>query len=307
METNKPLTFGPVNSRRFGISLGIDLSPSHKQCNFDCLYCELEKQKTIAIQTDSIDVESYIQEIQIALLKYPETEVLTITANGEPTMYPYLDELVDKLIEIKGDIKLLILSNSSLIGDEKIAKTLNKIDIVKLSLDCATKECFSKLDRIDKSINFQDIVDGIIAFSKTFKKELVIEVLFVDTINNKQDEIDKIYTILKQINPTRVDIGTIDRPPAYDVKAISFEELDSIAHQFIGLNVTVAHRHKIKLSKSLSDDEILNLLDKRPQTIEDLENLLDATSLEIFHNILENNHITVRNQAGVLFYGKPKS
>ncbi len=307
METTQPLTFGPVNSRRFGISLGIDLSPTHKQCNFDCLYCELEKQKTIAVQTDSIGVENYIKEVQAALIKYPETQVLTITANGEPTMYPYLEKLVDRLIKIKGETKLLILSNSSLISNEKIAKTLHKIDIVKLSLDCATKECFSKLDRIDKSINYEDIIEGIITFSKTHTKELVIEVLFVDTINNKQDEIDKIYTILKQINPTRVDIGTIDRPPAYDVKAISFEELDSIAHQFIGLNVTVAHRHKIKLSKSLNEDEILNLLDKRPQTKEDLENLLDEKSLQIFHDLLEIDQITTRNQAGVLFYGKSRS
>lgn len=307
METTQPLTFGPVNSRRFGISLGIDLSPTHKQCNFDCLYCELEKQKTIAVQTDSIGVENYIKEVQAALIKYPETQVLTITANGEPTMYPYIEKLVDRLIKIKGETKLLILSNSSLISNEKIAKTLHKIDIVKLSLDCATKECFSKLDRIDKSINYEDIIEGIITFSKTHTKELVIEVLFVDTINNKQDEIDKIYTILKQINPTRVDIGTIDRPPAYDVKAISFEELDSIAHQFIGLNVTVAHRHKIKLSKSLNEDEILNLLDKRPQTKEDLENLLDEKSLQIFHDLLEIDQITTRNQAGVLFYGKSRS
>ncbi len=307
METNKPLTFGPVNSRRFGISLGIDLSPTHKQCNFDCLYCELEKQKTISTQTNSISVDNYVIAVKESLQKYPETEVLTITANGEPTMYPYLNELVDKLIKIKGDKKLLILSNGSLISNEKVAQTLHKIDIVKLSLDCATKECFTKLDRIDKSINCEDIINGIISFSKTHKKELVIEVLFVDTINNKKSEIDKIYTILKEINPTRVDIGTIDRPPAYDVKAISFEELNSIAHSFLGLNVTVAHRHKIKLSKSLNEVEILNLLEKRPQTQEDLENLLDNDSLEIFHNLLANNHITIRNQAGVQFYGRSKS
>lgn len=306
METNKPLTFGPVNSRRFGISLGIDLSPTHKQCNFDCLYCELEKQKTVPIQTDSIGVDNYIVAVQEALLKYPEIEVITITANGEPTMYPYLDELVDKLESIKKNKKLLILSNSSLISNQKISHTLHKIDIVKLSLDCATKECFAKLDRLDSSINFQDIIDGMIAFSKTFQNELVIEVLFVDTINNKQSEIEKIYTILQQINPTRVDIGTIDRPPAYDVKPISYEELEKIAHTFEGLNVTIAHRHKIKLSKNLNEIEILNLLEKRPQTQEDLENLLDDTSLNTFHNLLENNCVTVRNQAGVLFYGKSK-
>ncbi len=307
METNQPLTFGPVNSRRFGISLGIDLSPSHKQCNFDCLYCELEKQKTISIQTNSVPVEQYIVAIKEALIKYPETEVITITANGEPTMYPFLDQLVDQLNIIKGEKKLLILSNASLIWDTNIASILHKIDIVKLSLDCATKECFSKLDRLDSSLDSQKIIDGIIGFSKSYTKELVIEVLFVDTLNNKQSEIEKIYAILKEIHPSRVDIGTIDRPPAYDVKPISYEELNNIAYQFVGLNVTIAHRHKIKLEKSLDIEEILNLLDKRPQTKEDLENLLDEKSLRLFHQLLDNKQVTIRNQAGVEFYGKRKS
>jgi wyosine [tRNA(Phe)-imidazoG37] synthetase (radical SAM superfamily) len=238
------------------------------------------------------------------LIAYPETRVITITANGEPTLYPYLDELINKLNEIKKDKKLLILSNAGLINDAKIAQTLRKIDIVKLSLDCATKECFKKLDRLDDSINYQDIIDGIISFSKIYDKELVLEVLFVDTLNNKQNEIDKIYDILKVVNPTRVDIGTIDRPPAYDVKPISFEELQAIAYQFEGLNISIAHRNKIKLHKTLSNEAILNLLDKRPQTLEDIENLLDEPSKKLFNTLLENNEIITKNQAGVIFYAK---
>jgi wyosine [tRNA(Phe)-imidazoG37] synthetase (radical SAM superfamily) len=304
MNKNKPLTFGPVNSRRFGISLGIDLSPNFKQCNFDCLYCELEKDKTVSKQSESIEVNKYIEAVKEALKAYPETQVITITANGEPTLYPYLDELIDKLNEIKEDKKLLILSNAGLINDAKIAQTLRKIDIVKLSLDCATKECFKKLDRLDDSINYQDIIDGIISFSKSYDKELVLEVLFVDTLNNKQNEIEKIYDILKVVNPTRVDIGTIDRPPAYDVKPISFEELQSIAYQFEGLNISIAHRNKVKLHKSLSNESILNLLDKRPQTLEDIENLLDKPSKKLFDTLLEENKIITKNQAGVIFYAK---
>jgi wyosine [tRNA(Phe)-imidazoG37] synthetase (radical SAM superfamily) len=304
MNNNKPLTFGPVNSRRFGISLGVDLSPNFKQCNFDCLYCELEKDKTVSKQSDSIEVNKYIDAVKEALIAYPETQVITITANGEPTLYPYLDELIDKLNEIKKDKKLLILSNAGLINDAKIAQTLRKIDIVKLSLDCATKECFKKLDRLDDSINYQDIIDGIISFSKIYDKELVLEVLFVDTLNNKQNEIEKIYDILKVVNPTRVDIGTIDRPPAYDVKPISFEELQAIAYQFEGLNISIAHRNKIKLHKSLSNESILNLLDKRPQTLEDIENLLDKPSKKLFDTLLEENKIITKNQAGVIFYAK---
>lgn len=301
---NTPLTFGPVNSRRFGLSLGIDLSPEFKQCNFDCLYCELERDKTVSKQSISIDVERYIEAVEKALVQYPQTQVITITANGEPTLYPYLDELVNKLNTIKKDKKLLILSNAALINDRKISQTLQKIDMVKLSLDCATKECFEKLDRLDDSINYQNIIDGIISFSKAYKKELILEVLFVDTLNNNKNEINKIYEILKLVNPTRVDIGTIDRPPAYDVKAISFEELQTIANKFEGLNVSIAHRNKIKLNKKFSNNDILNLLDKRPQTLEDIENLFDNDTQEIFKNLINTNKIITKNQAGVIFYAK---
>jgi len=307
MPDNQALTFGPVNSRRFGISLGIDLSPNSKQCNFDCLYCELEKASTVTKQNQSIEVSKYISEVQNALVKYPETQVITITANGEPTLYPYLDELVDELNKIKEDKKILILSNASLINNIKISTILQKIDIVKLSMDCASKECFKKLDRIDKEIDYLDILDGLIKFSKDFQNEFVLEVLFVDTINNKETEINAIYKLLCTLNPSRVDIGTIDRPPAYDVNPISYNELQSIAYTMEGLNISIAHKTKTKLDKFLDKNELLNLLDKRPQTKEDIENLLNDESKIIFEDLVNNNFITTKNQAGVIFYGRNKS
>jgi len=307
MSNNQALTFGPVNSRRFGISLGIDLSPNSKQCNFDCLYCELEKAPTVTAQDTSIKVSNYIDAVQDALVKYPETQVITITANGEPTLYPYLDELVDELNKIKKNKKILILSNASLINEQKIVNILNKIDIVKLSMDCASAECFKKLDRIDENINHQDILDGLVSFSKNFKHEFVLEVLFVDTINNKEKEIKEIYKLLKVLNPSRVDIGTIDRPPAYDVKAIEYKELQNIANIMSELNISIAHKNKTKLDKFLSKDEILNLLDKRPQTIDDIDSLLNEESKVIFDELLKNNFIITKNQAGVIFYGRKKS
>lgn len=304
MQENKNLTFGPVNSRRFGISLGIDLSPSHKQCNFDCLYCELAPAPTINKQINSYNVVDYINAVKIALEKNPEIQVITITANGEPTLYPYLDHLVDKLNKIKGDKKLLILSNAALITDFKIIKALKKIDIVKLSLDCATNECFKKLDRIDKSIDAQKMIDGIYNFNKVFKNDLILEILFVDTINNKEKELDELYEILYDLNPTRVDIGTIHRPPAYSVSPISYEELKQIADSFTNLNISIAHKNKISLNKYLCENEILNLLDKRPQSLDDIENLLDKESRKIFDELLNNNKIIIKNQAGVDFYAK---
>ena len=303
MQNNQPaLTFGPVISRRFGMSMGIDLSPNSKQCNFDCLYCELKGAKTVSEQSESLQPELYIQKVQEAIEKFPEIDVITITANGEPTLYSYLDKLVDMLNNIKGDKKLLILSNSGLMKDERIIQILHKIDIVKLSLDCATKECFKKLDRIDKSINHLDIIDGIIEFSKTFKHDLILEVLFVDTINNKPSEIEKLNHLIKQVKPKRIDIGTIDRPPAYDVKPISYEELLNIAKEFEGENISIAHRQKIKSNKFLDKNEILNLLDKRPQTKEDIENLLDEKSKKVFDILIQEDKIYTINVAGLDFY-----
>ena len=302
MQKNQPLIFGPINSRRFGRSLGVDLSPNGKQCNFDCLYCELIKSKTMSKQIVSINVKEYIEAIKETLSRHNNIDVITLTANGEPTMYPYLNELIDEINKIKRNEKLLILSNSSLINDPNVVSALMKIDIVKLSLDCATKECFKKLDKIDKSINSDNIIDGIIKFSKIFPNELVLEVLFVKNINDKDDEISKLYELIKQINPTRVDIGTIDRPPAYDVKPVTKEFLIETANKMTGINITIAHKNNIKQNEPYTNIEILNLLSKRPLTVDDIENLFDENSKQNLKILVQENKIKEINLAGVVFY-----
>ncbi|NQY95249.1 MAG: radical SAM protein, partial [Campylobacteraceae bacterium] len=127
MPYSNSLTFGPIPSRRFGISLGIDLSPATKQCNFDCLYCELEPAATVTTMDTYPEVHEVVAAVQEAFSKHEKIDVLTITANGEPTLYPHLDKLVDALDKIKGNAKTLILSNGANIYDKKIQKTLTKI------------------------------------------------------------------------------------------------------------------------------------------------------------------------------------
>ncbi|MCJ7766447.1 MAG: radical SAM protein, partial [Thiovulaceae bacterium] len=125
--------FGPVYSRRFGVSLGIDLSPSHKQCNFDCLYCELAPAATVEKQSDTVPVESIITELKTALLEHKNIDEITITANGEPTLYPHLDALLSQIDMIKEDKETLILTNSAALTDKDIFNTLLRFDQVKLS------------------------------------------------------------------------------------------------------------------------------------------------------------------------------
>ncbi|MBD3806901.1 radical SAM protein, partial [Sulfuricurvum sp.] len=182
--------FGPVYSRRFGASLGIDLSASHKQCNFDCLYCELAPAPTMIHQSIVTPVSTIIKDLKNAFQKHPAIDVITITANGEPTMYPYLDTLVEQINTIKGEVQTLILSNSSCLSDPKLFKTLLKLDQVKLSLDAATPEVFKKIDRPADGIEIKTIIESIHRFSEVFQGKLFLEILFVKGVNDSASEIE---------------------------------------------------------------------------------------------------------------------
>lgn len=302
MSYSNSIIFGPIPSRRFGISLGVDLSPNSKQCNFDCLYCELKPAKT----TDSMQTYPSVQEvigaIQESFKKHPKIDVITITANGEPTLYPLLDELITKIDEIKGEAKTLILSNGSTIYKSEVFDALLKFDTVKLSLDCVSESCFKKLDRVHKGIEIDKIVDAMVAFKNATKHFFVLEVLFVKDLNDKESEIQALYKAIQRINPHRVDIGTIDRPPAYNVKPVSFDTLEHVANVFEGINVNIAYKNRPKQTNSFSNEEILRLLERRPLTFEDIENLFDTQSQKRLETLVKDSKISVVDSSGVKFY-----
>lgn len=302
MSYSNSIIFGPIPSRRFGISLGIDLSPSKKQCNFDCLYCELEGAKTVDKMDTYPSVQEIINAIKESFLKHPKIDVITITCNGEPTLYPKLDELVDEINKIKNQTKTLILSNGSTIYKEEVFNTLLKIDTVKLSLDCVSEKCFKKLDRQNSSVEIEKIVPAMCEFSKKTKNDLVLEVLLVKDLNDKEEELELLYKSIVSINPKRVDIGTIDRPPAYEVKPVSYEFLEYVATKFQNVNVNIVYKNRPKLIQSYNKEEIISMLKRRPLTKEDIENMFDNQSKIILEELIKNRIITIINSSGVAFY-----
>ncbi|MCT7618061.1 radical SAM protein [Aliarcobacter butzleri] len=304
MSYSNSIIFGPIPSRRFGISLGIDLSPSKKQCNFDCLYCELEGAKTVDKMDTFPSVDEIIKAIKESFKNHPKIDVITITCNGEPTLYPKLSELIDEINKIKGETKTLILSNGSTIYKKEIFEALLKIDIVKLSLDCVSEKCFKKLDRQNKSVEIEKIVPSMIEFSQKTKKDFVLEVLFVKDINDKDEEIELLFNAVKQINPKRIDIGTIDRPPAYKVNPISYKFLEDVANKFEGLNVNIVFKNRLKQIISYNKEEILSMINRRPLTIEDIENMFDNQSKIFLEELIRNEEIGLVDNAGIKFYKK---
>lgn len=298
------IIFGPVHSRRFGASLGIDLSPSHKQCNFDCLYCELAPAQTMPSQTETVSVNEIMSALKSALDEHQNIDVITLTANGEPTLYPYFSELIDAIDTIKNTTQTLVLTNSATLTDTAVFNALLKLDQVKLSLDAISPEVFKKIDRPHESIEINALVTALKSFSHTYKGTLFIEILFVYGLNDTDEEIDLLNEVLLDLNATRIDIGTIDRPPAYPVQGISFSELHQIAQKFDAtLPINIASRqHAEGCQSAYSEDEIINTLDKRPLTPEDVDILFDTSSKTRLKKLLDEKIIIQIERSNVLFY-----
>ena len=298
------IIFGPVNSRRFGKSLGIDLSPSKKQCNFDCLYCELAPAPVMDAYEEVVSVKEIMSALKATLGEHQDIDALTITANGEPSLYPHLSVLMDEINKVKGTIKTLILSNAANIHKENIQEALQKFDTVKLSLDCASKRCLKRLDRAAKSIDVEEIKAGMLSFKEKFSKPLIIEILFVKGVNDTEEEIKALNEYLLRLKPTRIDIGTIDRPPAYYVEPLSYEALRDISLKFdASLPIYIATRKKVDIkASSYSSEDILETLKKRPLTQEDIDVLFDEESKNRLQVLVDNGLLKIENSSGYNFF-----
>lgn len=315
------IIFGPVRSRRFGNSLGIDLSPTKKQCNFDCVYCELQGAKAIEKFEDILPLEMLLDSAKKAFLTHKNIDVLTITANGEPTLYPHLEAFIVAIKPfLPSGVKTLILSNGSRFGKKSVQNALNHFDMVKFSLDSAFQKTYKKIDRIHKSLNLNSIMSGIESYAKIRSNVLICEILLVKNINDNDESMIPLADFLRKIGVDRVDIGTIDRPPAYRAEAISAEKIAEIATHFYNLFVSIPKRKSLNVAHEsqnlaqnsqilrngerldLNENEILELLKRRPLEVCEAQNLLSARTFTMAQNLVQKNIISIKSVGAIKFY-----
>lgn len=296
------IVFGPVNSRRFGRSLGVDLSPGVKQCNFDCVYCELAAAKPVLAQSKVPKISDIIDEIRAAIAKNADFDFITLTANGEPSLYPHLNELVNALNSIKGDKKLLILSNGSAVLSPNFHALLG-LDVVKFSLDSAISRTFFKIDRAHKSVNLGQIITKMAEFRTEFKGVLVMESLVVQGFNDNEAEFIALNEAFLRIKPDRIDISTIDRPSAYPVKPVSEKTLESLAKLITAAPVFIARRqNSVNLGENLSKNLDENLVNSNENSSENLVNSsknLDKNLANLSKNLDENSANLSKNSVNL--------
>jgi wyosine [tRNA(Phe)-imidazoG37] synthetase (radical SAM superfamily) len=249
------LIFGPINSRRLGLSLGVNLLPTDaKICSFDCVYCECGFNTTM--QESPIpsrkDVYNALETKLQEMLAANETpDVITFAGNGEPTLHAEFEAIIDDTIELRNKYcptaKVSVLSNSTRVHKPHIFSALNKVDNNILKFDTAVDRTLQLMDRpTGKHINVAWFIEHL----KKFEGHLIIQTMFLrgeykgEKFDNTTDiEVDAWLKALEEIRPQQVMIYTIDREtPVQQLEKISQEELNIIADKVrkVGLEVSVA-------------------------------------------------------------------
>lgn len=208
--------FGPVNSRRLGLSQGIDLLPP-KTCNFNCVYCEINRAPQLSCERgEHVPTGVILAEIDELLADRERVrglDVFTITASGEPTLHTGIGRII-RYLKQKTDKPVAILTNGSLLHLPEVQDDLMAADIVIPSLDAARPESFRRVNRPAKcSADVATIISGLADFSRKFDGEIWLEVLLVENINDAPEDIAALQEAIAVIRPTRVQLNTVARPP----------------------------------------------------------------------------------------------
>ncbi|MDR3555216.1 MAG: radical SAM protein [Syntrophobacteraceae bacterium] len=267
--------FGPVPSRRFGRSLGIDVIAA-KTCSFDCIYCESGPTTCLSITRQNfVDCGEVLAELKAFTRADPNfADVLTFSSGGEPTLYEPMGELITAIKKDYPHIPLIVLTNGSLLWKPEVRRGLLKADRVVPSLDAVTAEVFRKINRPHPFLEPEQIVEGIRAFRKDYKGRLHIEVLLVEGVNDGPEELCAIARAVESMTPDTVELNTVVRPPAHaGAKGLSDEAMARAAAFFGSMNVEIIgtfQAHEQESSEENIDQRIIDTVERRPCTEEEL-------------------------------------
>jgi wyosine [tRNA(Phe)-imidazoG37] synthetase (radical SAM superfamily) len=235
----KGIVYGPVNSKRLGRSLGINLFPASKKiCTYDCIYCHYGETKDVTINPDRAGLpstEQVVSAIEQALKSDLEFDYLTFSGNGEPMLHPDFRAIVEKVKKLRDKYRMhtpiTLLSNSSCLVKKFDIDTLSQIDVRIFKLDCADQETFEAINGPVSGIKIKDIIDRLVKLSSVLP--VIIQTIFMDgPIKNYEDRIfDEWLAVIKKVKPQKIQIYSTDRPVATsNVKMVSDEKLEEIAN-----------------------------------------------------------------------------
>lgn len=269
--------FGPVPSRRLGVSLGVDLV-KNKRCNFNCVYCECGKTQEF---TEEIGSYIEIEELKIELrevLSRLTPDYITFSGSGEPTLNKDIGEIA-KWIKDNYKVKIALISNSTLFYKDEVIKSLENIDLVIPTLNSVTDEVFNQINRPSDKNSLSNIKEGLERLSLEYKGEIYLEFFIIEGLNDTKLELEKYIEFLKRIRFTKLQINTLDRKGTESwVKPATEKRLEEILMFFKNTGID-----RVEVIKKITDREnkidvqdkelIKNMFEKREYSEEELNSI----------------------------------
>jgi wyosine [tRNA(Phe)-imidazoG37] synthetase (radical SAM superfamily) len=260
--------FGPVPSRRLGMSLGVDVIPK-KICSLDCVYCEVgETTQKVVARKEYVSCDRVVREIREAVQRNLHIDWITFSGSGEPTLNSSLGGI---LREVKSfaRIPVAVITNGTLLTLEEVRRDLLEADAVLPSLDAASQEIFEQIDRPHPDLRIDSIIEGLVQFRREYRGQIWLEILFVKGINDRTGEVVRLKKAIELIQPDKVQLNTVIRPPAVSgTRPVGLERMMEIRDLLGDRCEIIARFNSCEQAVAVEGrDAILALLRRRPMTL----------------------------------------
>jgi len=270
---NYKYLFGPVPSRRFGRSLGVDLTP-YKTCSLDCVFCQLGRtnHKTVKRKV-YVPTSAVLAELKEWLKTGHRADYITLSGSGEPTLHLQFGEVL-KFIRENSTIPAVLLTNGALLYQPEVREAASHANVVKISLSAWDQSSFEWVNRPHPKLRFEQLIEGQKAFRDQFEGRLWMEVFLIRGMNSMPKDVHKIAALAREIKPDHIHLNTAVRPPSEDfVTALPQEQMSILTHVFQPQGEIIAEFNTGRSSDVQTNEEtILAMLKRRPCTAKQIEN-----------------------------------
>lgn len=307
----KHIVYGPVPSRRLGYSLGINNIPP-KICSYSCLYCQLGNTINMQVKRETFyKAEEIAQNVKEQVRKVKEKgepiDYLTFVPDGEPTLDVNLGREIELLKPL--GIKIAVITNGSLIWREDVRRDLQKADWVSLKVDTVSKEIWHRINRPQKSLQLEVILDGMLKFANIFKGELTTESMLIQGINDGSEEIGKIADFLAELKPDKAYLAIPTRPPAKRTITAASEQAVNMAYQVFSKRLSsveylIGYEGNAFAFTGNVEDDLLSITSVHPMREEAVIELLRKadTGWKVVDRLIKDGSLTELEYQGRKFY-----
>ncbi len=304
--------FGPVPSRRLGISLGIDVIP-HKTCTFDCVYCECGRTTEKTCERRAFfPVREVLDDLEAHLSRMKEKpDVITLSGSGEPTLYLPMGELIDEIKRLTS-LPVAVITNSSLLWKPEVRDELARADVVLPSLDAADDDAYRRINRPHELVSLPRLVEGLERFLKDYRGTVLFEILLIEGYNADDSNIEALKAALGRMRADKIQLNTAVRPGTESgIEPLDDISLRRIRNLFGSRCEVIASARATRASHEEADieDTIVSLLERRPCTAEDLHRALGVSvekAESAVHKLIASGRVVERVVGGKSYYSAPR-